>query len=271
MLHGTPDDRRALIPAQAAGHDLATAGAAEPLDQGAHVVCGQRRLVVVDGHRLRDRVRLGSVDPALAPQAGIQGGGAARPQKTTCFEDPLGHAVRLVMPDARCPMRAPRLRPITLRQCRNPRRSLRLGLRRFSAEAQASFTPGSAAPSSLADAILGDRAIEPTAIPERSAAVRHAQRATGQVAAVAQMIAGDRPFSEVAQQLLAARGSLDSLLLRLIELELRVCVQSREERDEVDGLLWTALGRTASRRGAIRARRPAPSPEPARLAGRRSP
>jgi len=123
----------------------------------------------------------------------------------------------------------------------------------------------------VADSIQGDRTIEPTALPERSAAVRHAQRATGQVAAVAQMIAGDRPFSEVAQQLLAARGSLDSLLVRLVELELRACVQSGEERDEVDGLLWTALGRTAPRRGAVRSRRPAPCPGAARLEGRTSP
>ena len=56
---------------------------------------------------------------------------------------------------------------------------------------------------------------------ERGAAVRHAQRATGQTAALAAMIASGRPFSEVAQQVLAARGSLDSLLVRLVELELR--------------------------------------------------
>jgi Uncharacterized protein conserved in bacteria len=89
---------------------------------------------------------------------------------------------------------------------------------------------------------------------ERGAAVRHAQRASGQVAALASMIAGDQPFPQVAQQLLAARGSLDSLLVRLIELELRDCVPSREARDEVDGLLRTALGRSAPARTGIRAR-----------------
>ena len=88
---------------------------------------------------------------------------------------------------------------------------------------------------------------------ERRAAVRHAQRATGQTAALATMNAGGRPFSEVAQQVLAARGSLDSLLVRLVELELRDCLPGREVRDEVDGLLRTALGRTAL------ARRPIPS------------
>lgn len=85
---------------------------------------------------------------------------------------------------------------------------------------------------------------------DRGAAVRHAQRATGQVAALASMITDDRPFGDVVQQLLAARGSLDSLLIRLVELQLRDCVPSPEARDEVDGLLRTVLGRSASPRHA---------------------
>jgi len=99
---------------------------------------------------------------------------------------------------------------------------------------------------------------------ERTAAVRHAQRATGQAAAVVSMIATGRPFAEVAQQLLAARGSLDSLLVRLVELELSDCLPSREVRDEVDGLLRTALGHTASSRRALRSghSRPATLPLP---------
>lgn len=56
---------------------------------------------------------------------------------------------------------------------------------------------------------------------KRRPAVSHARRATGQVAALASMIEEDRPFSEVAQQILAARGSIDSLLVRLGVLELR--------------------------------------------------
>jgi DNA-binding FrmR family transcriptional regulator len=88
---------------------------------------------------------------------------------------------------------------------------------------------------------------------ERGAAVRHAQRATGQTAALAAMIASGRPFTEVAQQVLAARGSLDSLLVRLVELELRDCLPGRKVRDEVDGLLRAALGRSAP------GRRPIPS------------
>lgn len=86
---------------------------------------------------------------------------------------------------------------------------------------------------------------------DRSAAVRHAQRASGQLAALAPMIAASQPFPEVAQQLLAARGSLDSLLVRLVELELHDCLPSREARAEVDGLLRTALGRNASHRGSL--------------------
>lgn len=90
---------------------------------------------------------------------------------------------------------------------------------------------------------------------ERGAAVRHAQRASGQVAALAGMVAAGDPFPEISQQLLAARGSLDSLLVRLVELELDDCLPSQEVRDEVDGLLRTALGRATSGRSATRSRR----------------
>ena len=93
---------------------------------------------------------------------------------------------------------------------------------------------------------------------DRGAAVRHAQRATGQVAAVASMIGSGRSFPDVAQQLLAARGSLDSLLVRLIAIELGNCVPNAQARDEIDGLLRTALGRGAHARLPLRPRR-APS------------
>lgn len=83
---------------------------------------------------------------------------------------------------------------------------------------------------------------------DRGAAVRHARRATGQTLALASMIATEQPFTHVAQQLLAARGSLDSLLVRLVELELRDCVSDPRARDEIDGLLRTALGHGARSR-----------------------
>lgn len=100
---------------------------------------------------------------------------------------------------------------------------------------------------------------------ERAAAVRHAQRASGQVAALAGMIAAADQFPDIAQQLRAARGSLDSLLVRLVELELSDCLPTREVRDEVDKLLRTALGRAAPGRSATRfQRRPVTALTPAR-------
>lgn len=107
------------------------------------------------------------------------------------------------------------------------------------------------------------------AITGRAAAARHAQRAAGQVAALAAMIRASEPFAEVAQQLLAARGSLDSLLVRLVELELSDCLPTGRTREEVDGLLRTALRRTAPAR-RVSQPHPAPAPErsPAHPEGR---
>ena len=101
---------------------------------------------------------------------------------------------------------------------------------------------------------------------QREAAVRHVQRAGGQVSALAGMITSHRPFPEVAQQLLAARGSLDSLLVRLIELELDECLPATA-RYEVDDLLRAALGRNAPMRAAVRRPCRAPKPSHARVGG----
>lgn len=87
-----------------------------------------------------------------------------------------------------------------------------------------------------------------TGATDRAAAVRHVRRASGQVAALGAMVADGRPFAEVAQQLLAARGSLDSLLIRLVEIELDVCLPAAAARAEVDCLLRSALGRNARKR-----------------------
>jgi DNA-binding FrmR family transcriptional regulator len=89
---------------------------------------------------------------------------------------------------------------------------------------------------------------------DREAAVRHVQRAEGQVSGLAGMISGRRPFPEVAQQLLAARGSLDSLLVRLVEIELEECFPGVDARGELDDLLRAALGRNAPARTPARRR-----------------
>lgn len=51
-------------------------------------------------------------------------------------------------------------------------------------------------------------------------ALAHALRAAGQAAAVAEILRSDASFEALVQQLLATRGSLDSLLVRLAECEL---------------------------------------------------
>ena len=97
---------------------------------------------------------------------------------------------------------------------------------------------------------------------ERGAAIRHAQRAAGQFAAVASMIGSGRSFPAVAQQLLAARGSIDSLLVRLIAIELGKCVPNAQARDEIDGLLRIALRRGAHAPLPLRPRRARSLAEP---------
>lgn len=100
-----------------------------------------------------------------------------------------------------------------------------------------------------------------SADPAAASAIRHARRASGQVVALAGMIAAGRPFAEISQQLLAARGSLDSLLIRLVDRELDQCLPASDRRLEIDDLLRSALGRNAPAR-AIRARRRAQPPRP---------
>ncbi len=81
---------------------------------------------------------------------------------------------------------------------------------------------------------------------ERPSLVAHARRASGQAGALARMIASEQPFAAVAQQLLAVRGSLDSLLFRLVELELADRLPSGALHADVDAVLRTALGRSAA-------------------------
>lgn len=82
---------------------------------------------------------------------------------------------------------------------------------------------------------------------DRAAAVRHARRVCGQVGSLPTMIAAERPLADVAQQVVAARASLDALLVRLIDLELDRSPQTRPVRVEVDRLLRLALGQARHR------------------------
>ena len=102
---------------------------------------------------------------------------------------------------------------------------------------------------------------------DRDATVRRVQRASGQVAAIARMIGARRPFAEVAQQVLAARGSLDSLLVRLVEIELDDSVPAADTRREVDELLRTALGRSAPVRLTRRRQHATKQPSRNRIGG----
>jgi DNA-binding FrmR family transcriptional regulator len=83
----------------------------------------------------------------------------------------------------------------------------------------------------------------------RAAALRHARRLSGQVGALETMIATDRPITDLAQQVVAARASLDALLIRLIVLELDECPPGEGGRPAVDRLVRLALGQHG-RRGA---------------------
>ncbi|MEX1173013.1 MAG: metal-sensing transcriptional repressor [Chloroflexota bacterium] len=102
-------------------------------------------------------------------------------------------------------------------------------------------------------------------VPDRAALVSHARRLDGQIGALVHLLADDQPFGSVAQQLLAARGSIDSLLVRLVEHELQDCLPPDIDWHEVDALLWTAIGRSISPARRHRGPRPNPLlPDPAK-------
>lgn len=82
----------------------------------------------------------------------------------------------------------------------------------------------------------------------RAAAIRHSRRLSGQVGALSEMIAAGRPIGDLAQQVVAARASLDALLIRLIVVELDAFPPGQNGRPAVDRLVRLALGRGA--RGA---------------------
>ena len=78
-----------------------------------------------------------------------------------------------------------------------------------------------------------------------AAVLAHALRAAGQGANVAQMVRTGARFEDVAQQLLATRGSFDALLLRLVERELTRCDESFADTERVAHVLRTAFHRSS--------------------------
>ena len=89
--------------------------------------------------------------------------------------------------------------------------------------------------------------ISMSTVNDRASAIRHARRVHGQVGALATMITAGRPIADLAQQVVAARASLDALLLRLIELELTAPPSAHVSRTEIDQLLRIALGQRGRR------------------------
>lgn len=65
----------------------------------------------------------------------------------------------------------------------------------------------------------GRRSQTAASVTERAEALARANRAAGQAAAVAEMIRNGQPHCAVVQQVLATQGSLDALLLRLVQQE----------------------------------------------------
>lgn len=84
------------------------------------------------------------------------------------------------------------------------------------------------------------------------ATIAHAQRVAGQAAAVAGMVSAGRPYPEVVQQLLATRGSLDSLLVRIVEHELTQVTADGSPDRRVERVIRIAFDR--SHRAPHRAR-----------------
>ena len=74
--------------------------------------------------------------------------------------------------------------------------------------------------------------------------IAHARRAAGQAGAVAEMVRAQAPFPSVVQQVLATRGSLDALLVRLAEAEIgRELQLPDEQRVPVERVMRSAFDR----------------------------
>lgn len=89
----------------------------------------------------------------------------------------------------------------------------------------------------------------PTSSAKEAAVLAHALRAAGQGANVAQMVRTGARFEDVAQQVLAVRGSFDALLLRLVERELTRRDESAVDTERVVHVLRTAFHRSSKAPG----------------------
>ncbi len=79
-----------------------------------------------------------------------------------------------------------------------------------------------------------------------ASALAHANRAAGEATAVAEMVRTGKPLSAVVQRLLATQGSLDALLLRLIQEEVDRQILADALPTDVRRLLGPVLRRTRS-------------------------
>lgn len=88
-----------------------------------------------------------------------------------------------------------------------------------------------------------------------ASAVAHANRAAGQAAAVAEMVRKGHPLNGIVQQLLAAQGSLDALLVRLVQDELDRQIPTDELHPDVRCLLGPVLRRSRGQSSRPRTQR----------------
>ncbi len=113
----------------------------------------------------------------------------------------------------------------------------------------------------MADSASSPR--QPRRYEATASAAAHANRAAGQAAGVAEMVRAGKPLPAIVQQLLAAQGSLDALLLRLVQQEVDRQVLAENIHPDVRQLLGPVLrrGRGPSNRSST-SRTPSAPPTP---------
>lgn len=91
-----------------------------------------------------------------------------------------------------------------------------------------------------------ERPRQPRRLEFAGSAVAHANRAAGQAAGVAEMVRAGKSLPAIVQQLLAAHGSLDALLLRLVQQEVDRQVLAENIHPDARQLLGPVLRRSRS-------------------------